>query len=211
MKKMSFLLVTYFLSTVLTKAQETSFLHQQSSGLFSLGTRNTFSLFNDHHHGTPGVGIGGQYRVQFSDRINTEWYLDWISSSIGNKVGRNDYHIGWSVMYYPGKNIHFTQTLQPYLIIGHCFDNSEMFEKKNRSNSASRLSMATQAGMGCHVNITPELDLSFSGQYMLHFGKEMEIEEVDNSIQFLPEDYSSVSGHLLLTVSANYKFGRLWR
>ena len=42
----------------------------KSSGTVSLGTRNTFSMFNDD--AGIGAGIGGQSRVQVSDHINTE-------------------------------------------------------------------------------------------------------------------------------------------
>src|SRR5260221_10713168 len=93
---------------------------KKSSGTFSLGTRNTISMFNDD--AAVGKGIGGQFRLQFCDRINTEWYADYITSKNGHYTFRNDYHIGWSVMYYPGNNIHFETFLQPYIIAGHCFD-----------------------------------------------------------------------------------------
>lgn len=33
-------------------------------------------VFFDHHGGSMGTGAGGQFRIQLSDRINTEWYLD---------------------------------------------------------------------------------------------------------------------------------------
>lgn len=187
------------------------FFKQQSSGLFSLGTRNTVSVFNGSHHGSPGIGIGGQFRIQVNDRLSTEWYADWITSSVGKYISRNDYHIGWSVMFYPGKQLYFESPLQPYIIIGHCFDRSILFEKKDKANSSDRLSMATQAGLGCHLNITKELDLSLSAQYMLHFGKELEYSDTEGIVKFNSEDYSVPSGHLLITLSANYKFGKLWK
>lgn len=186
-----------------------NFLHQPNSGIFSLGTRNTISMFS-HHQSKPGVGIGGQFRIQLNDRLNTEWYLDWITSEAGPRAGRNDYHIGWSVMYYFSRQVNYDQVIQPYLILGHCFDRSDVFEKNNKSNSISNYSMATQTGIGCHLNITRELDLSFSGQYMLHFGKETSITENEGRIFFESADHSGMNGHLLLTVSANFKFGRLW-
>ena len=133
---------------------------QESSGLFSLGTRNTFSMFNNDN-GT-GKGIGGQFRIQFSDRINTEWYADYITSKDRSYTFRNDYHIGWSVMYYPGKNIGFEKLVQPYFIAGHCFDYSIVRAQADKNNSADRLSMATQAGLGTHINITKQFDCSLS-------------------------------------------------
>ena len=82
-------------------------LSENPSGTFSLGVRNTFSTF------------GGQFRVQLSNRINTEWFADFINEDIDGLATRNDYHIGWSVMIYPFN----TQTkVVPYLLAGHCFD-----------------------------------------------------------------------------------------
>jgi len=150
-------------------AQDGSWKKQESSGLFSLGTRNTISMFNDDH--AVGKGIGGQFRIQFSDHINTEWHSDYITSKDRHYTFRSDYHIGWSVMYYPGKNIFFEKLLQPYFIAGHCFDYSIVRGQANENNFADRLSMATQAGIGTHLNITRQFDCSLSAQYMLHFGK----------------------------------------
>jgi hypothetical protein len=48
-------------------------------GRFSLGVRSTVSAFNDHPDETIGTGVGGQFWVQLSDRIQTEWYADSLS------------------------------------------------------------------------------------------------------------------------------------
>ena len=76
-----------------------------------------------------GVGIGGQFRLQLGKRLNTEWYFDYLTSEVGDFAQRNDYHIGWSVMYYPGKHVDFSRLLQPYLILGHCFDYTDVLKK----------------------------------------------------------------------------------
>jgi opacity protein-like surface antigen len=182
--------------------------HQESSGLFSLGTRNTISAFN--HDNAVGKGIGGQFRIQFSNKINTEWYADYIVSKDRSYTSKTDYHVGWSVMYYLGKNTQFEKLLQPYLIAGHCFDYSIVSEQANKDNSANRLSMATQAGIGTHINITKKFDCSLSGQYMLHFGKEIETDVTNEVVTIEKHDHSSPDGHLLFTLSFNYKFGKLW-
>jgi hypothetical protein len=157
-----------------------------------------------------GVGIGGQFRLQLGNRINTEWYFDYLTSDVADFARRNDYHIGWSVLYYPGKTVDFSKVLQPYLILGHCFDYTDVFEKENRSNHADRLSMATQGGVGTHINITKAWDLSVSEQYMLHFGKEVVAGKLAGRNYIGLLDYTHAGGHLLFTVSANYKFAKLW-
>ena len=178
-------------------------------GEFSLGTRNTFSFFN-HDHGM-GAGIGGQFRLQVGKRLNTEWYFDYITSKNGEVSYRNDYHIGWSVMLYLKNNYDFTKLFQPYFIAGHCFDYSKVIEKKNKLNYADRLSMATQAGAGTHINITPKFDCSLSFQYMLHFGKHIEVDTEGNAVVIEKKSHSSPEGHLLFTIGFHYKFFYLWR
>ncbi|MEP7165165.1 MAG: hypothetical protein ABI741_10735 [Ferruginibacter sp.] len=180
----------------------------KTSGTVSLGTRNTFSMFNDDPG--IGIGIGGQTRVQLSDRINTEWFFDYITSKNKTYTNRNDYHFGWSVMYYPGNTVDFSNLLQPYIIAGHCFDYSKVWEQKNKSNAADRWSMATQAGIGTHINITRFLDCSVSAQYMLHFGKEIKTEVDKDIVSIEKQNYSSPDGHFLCSISFNYKLFHLW-
>ena len=182
--------------------------NESFAGTFSLGTRNTVSLFNDDN--ATGKGIGGQFRVQFYDQLNTEWYFDYITSKDGSSAYRNDYHIGWSVMLYTKNNNQFDRLLQPYLIAGHCFDYSKVTEQNAKNNFADRLSMATQAGLGTHINITPKLDCSLSGQYMLHFGKDIQTTTYGDEVVFEKKNLSQADGHLLFTLSFNYKFFHLW-
>ena len=196
------------LMSAAANAKDGSWKHQESSGLFSLGTRNTFSMFNSDN--AVGNGIGGQFRIQFSNHINTEWYADLITSKDRQYTSRNDYHVGWSVIYYPGKNIQFDKFLQPYLIAGHCFDYTRVVEQADENNFADRLSMATQAGMGTHINITKQFDCSLSTQYMIHFGKEIEAAVTNETVTIEKKNFSSPDGHLLFTLSINYKFGKLW-
>ncbi len=177
-------------------------------GSFSLGTRNTISIFN--HDDATGIGIGGQFRVQVSRRINTEWFFDYIPSKNNLYTTKRDYHFGWSVMYYPGATIDYSNRFQPYILAGHCFDYSKIAEKKKPANYADRWTMATQAGLGMHVNITEDFDCSLSGQYMLHFGKEINTTIGKDAVTFVKEKGSGPDGHLLFTVSVNYKLGHLW-
>lgn len=170
--------------------------------VFAVGSRNTFSAFSSD--AATGKGIGAQFRVQFAPGLNSEWYLDYITSRTG-ATSRNDHHIGWSLLFYLKGNRNFDRLLQPYFIAGHCFDNTTVFETANRANSASRLSMATQAGIGTHLNITPRFDCSLSGQYMLHFGKEIGSGYNNGKLVIRKADHTHPDGHLLFTISFNYK------
>lgn len=177
------------------------------SGLFSLGVRTTISTFNGHHEESNGFGMGGQYRLQFSDRVNTDWYFDYIRSDIGDYAQRTDYHIGWSVLFYPVKQ---AKVVQPYILAGHCFDRTVLVDNRDRQNTAQRLSSAVQAGMGMHVNLSERLDLSVVTQYMLHLGKELHAERHFGFVDFHEEPTRNLEGHLLINVSINYKIADLW-
>jgi hypothetical protein len=208
MKQLLIIAALLLLQSSISFAQFYGSADFKSAGTVSLGTRNTFSMFNDDA-GT-GTGIGGQSRVQISDHINTEWFFDYITSKNKTYTNRNDYHFGWSVMYYPGNNVDFTNLLQPYIVAGHCFDYSKVWEQKNRSNSADRWSMATQAGIGTHINITRFFDCSLSAQYMLHFGKEIKTTIDKDIVNIEKQNYSTPDGHLLCSISFNYKLFHLW-
>ena len=113
-------------------------------------------------------------------------------------------------MYYPGRTVNFSKLLQPYLIAGHCFDYSKVAEQYNKSNNPTRASMATQAGIGTHINITDRLDCSLSSQYMVHFGKDIRTTIAQGEVFIEKMPYTHMHGHLLMAVSFNYKFVRLW-
>ena len=195
------------LGTISTQAQ-TKYTTYQSPGMFSLGTRNTVSMFN--HDNAVGVGIGGQARVQLLKKIGSEWFFDYIPSKNGKLTFKNDYHFGWSIMYYPSKNTTEQRFIQPYMLVGHCFDYSKVTEQANRKNYADRWSMATQAGLGTHFNFGSRLDASLSAQYMLHFGKEIETSLDKGAVIIEKASNTSIDGHFLVTLSINYKLFHWW-
>ena len=197
------------LISITSLAGDTKKGRDQGTGNFSIGTRNTISMFNDD--AAVGKGIGGQFRFQFMDKLNSEWYADYIPSET-KITHRDDYHIGWSLMYYFGKNVRFDHVIQPYLIAGHCFDYSVVSQVGNHKNNADRFSSATQVGLGTHFNITKRFDCSLSAQYMLHFGKEIETDagNGEGPLEIRKSEFVQPDGHLLFTISFNYKFVNFW-
>src|SRR5690349_620010 len=125
------------LAAFTVQAQQTE-KTEKAAGKFSLGTRTTISLFNGDDDATPGIGLGGQFRLQFSNKLNSEWFADFITSSIGDLASRNDYHIGWSLMFYPGATVDFSKLLQPYILAGHCFDYTRVEADNNPGNFGDR-------------------------------------------------------------------------
>ncbi|MDQ3111545.1 MAG: hypothetical protein M3R17_16785 [Bacteroidota bacterium] len=188
-------------------------------GQFSLGVRSTASLFSGDGNGI-GTGAGGQFRIRFYDFMNSEWFADYVMSDYGSTGTRTDYHIGWSVMFYaPTKKAFKKYRPKPYFLAGHCFDytrvqgNNPFYQV---ASSASRWSSAVQTGFGMHIPFSDRVDLSFSGQYMIHLGKDIFAEErtAANGDKFLHaeiEDNAGLDGHLFLTCSLNFRIADLWR
>lgn len=193
-----------------------TFLKAQSdAGTFSLGVRNTVSLFDHDKAAKVGYGIGGQYRVQVLDRLNTEWFLDYLQQDLGDIAFRKDIHIGWSLMFYPwllkDKSKH--QIFKPYIVAGHCFDWSELHIKDYRNLKGKKFSSAIQAGTGAHFNISKKMDVTLLAQYMIHLGKDVAIAYDTNTHVHNIDEYkhTAATGHLLITVGLNYKIAKLWK
>lgn len=202
------LIILLFVLPTVSFAQPLNIKNRQG-GIFSLGIRSTVSTFNGGEFGNTGFGYGGQFRLQFADRINTDWFMDYITSNVEDYAARTDYHIGWSVLCY------FTDKpnppIKPYILAGHCFDWTELSEIGNPSNSALKRSSAVQAGAGFHWNLSERLDLSVVSQYMIHLGGDFHANRRDDGVvEFEQEKGASLEGHLLFHVGINYKIADLW-
>ena len=197
----------FFLLPLMVFSQPLNYKDNQG-GTFSIGFRTTMSGFNSHPEESSGLGTGAQFRIQFADRVNSDWFFDYINSSIGDYASRTDYHIGWSVLYYLRPKT--DPFLKPYLLAGHCFDYTKLTDNFNQSNYSERWSSAVQGGVGLHFNLTQRLDLSLVSQYMIHLGNNVHAEIHDGVVDFHDEKGSSMEGHLLFNVSDNYKIADLW-
>jgi len=212
MKKLMLVMLMAF-AFITTQAQRG--IHRP--GEISVGVRSTNSLFSGHSG--PGVGFGGQMRLRLLEYVNTEWFADYITSGIGSVGNRTDYHIGWSVLFYPP--FAYTENrplkLQPFFIAGHCFD----YTRVTSNNpwyvaEESRWSSAVQGGLGFHLPFTERFDFSMTAQYMMHLGMGLHTEErtATNGDKFLYVDEANeagLEGHLLVTWSINYRFADLWK
>lgn len=184
-------------------------------GQLSLGMRTTTSVFG--HDDVPGLGVGGQFRVQILKYINTEWFADYIAMDLKSAGTRNNAHIGWSVMFYPKQ---FGRVI-PYVIAGHCFDYAKVTPlstpyQDRSADVVSRWSSAVQGGLGTHVFLTDRFNMTFSAQYMMHLGNHLEYElEETTSGYYLntnptSEPEARLESHLLLTFSLNYRIADFW-
>jgi len=188
-----------------------------TNGKFELGIRSTLSTFTST--GNIGQGYGGQFRIRLGKRINTEWYADYINENIAGLATRNELHVGWSIMIYPFST--YNSKISPYVIVGHCFDKATISTVNTGAIdytpiSESRVSAATQLGIGTNINLTDHFDISLSGQYMVHLGDDLHasVHDEDGHHEIHIEKHSggnlSLDGHVLFTISINYKIFDLW-
>jgi opacity protein-like surface antigen len=190
-----------------------SYAQQKDStgGYFQLGVRSSVSMFSDD--GANGFGFGGQFRIRFADRVNTDWFADYITTDIGGMARREDMHIGWSVLAYPFNCKTVKGKFTPYILAGHCFDYSKV-SKNSSGEFLEKWSSAVQAGIGTHYNITDRMDVSLTAQYMMHLGKDIhaEVFELDGKKEILIEknDVRGIEGHMLINLSFNYRLCDLW-
>lgn len=185
-------------------------IHNHRGGIISLGVRSSISAFNHGEWNNTGTGVGGQLRVQLADRVNTDWFFDYLSGNIGDFAHREDLHIGWSVLFYvlePGQE---QRLFQPYVLAGHCFDRSLQKANEDPSIRAERWSSAVQAGIGTHINLSERSDLSLVSQYMIHLGADIHADQHEGEVEFHEEGGSDLEGHLLFHLSFNYKLFDLW-
>ncbi|HXB42207.1 MAG TPA: hypothetical protein VNZ49_16830 [Bacteroidia bacterium] len=186
-------------------------LKNNYGGVLSVGGRSVFSTFNDGVWANMGTGMGGQFMLQFSNRVNTAWFADYITSGIGNYANRTDYHIGWSVMYYlMPSNAEKMPKWQPYVLAGHCFDYSNLKDNSNDANFKERWSSAVQAGFGTHYNFSQRFDASLQAQYMIHLGNDVEANYTNGVTNFTQKGGVNLEGHILISLSVNYKLADLW-
>lgn len=203
----NFVLIVVFMA-LNSFGQDSTKTSASKAGWFSLGARSTLSAFSDDGN---GLGTGGQFRIQLSNRVNTDWFADYISINISDKVRSEYYHIGWSVLFYPFEKLQFPKVIQPYILAGHCFDYNVKTIMNYPSISKDRWGSAVQAGLGTHFNLSERFDVSLTCQYMIHLTKEIQTQIEGENVTLVESKNSSIEGHLLTTVSLNYKIVKIWK
>lgn len=198
---------SFFLIVLTSLSAQQDSTQNSGAGQFSLGVRSSISMVYEHQWNRLAFGSGGQFRLRFSDKVNSDWFIDFLTGNLSDFAHRTDVHIGWSMLYYPltRKN----PFIQPYILAGHCFELLEIKENGNPQNSVSRRSASVQAGIGTHFRLTPRMDLSFVGQYMIHFGTNIRVSKYPE-LTFTKPGGIRIQDHLLFHVSVNYQIADLW-
>ena len=210
---------TKFLLALLTVTLVVNFSSAQeskpiSSGSFGLGMRTTESIFLGDN--AAGFGTGGQFKILFAHRVNSEWFLDYLNSSAGLNGYRKDTHIGWSVQFAVNKGGYQTLKPVPFIEAGQCFDWTKIgFVTKVNQDANSfvtpvtvgpNFSVATQAGAGIAWFPLSKLEIEVESQYMIHIAKEVHLEFDSNNHAYKINQSkgTSFAGHILGTLSVTW-------
>lgn len=197
-------LFALFLLPNLSQAQERKF----EGGRFGLGMRNAMNFWGENK--MLGFGAGGQFKLAFSPRVNTDFFADIISSKGEFDSYRKDYHIGWGVQFALAKDGFGSRTFVPYIMAGQCFDLTKVGVKLG-TETPLIFSAAVQGGAGVSSFVHPALELNLQMQYMMHLTQHVHLDFDENGIASTEvEKGASASGHLLGTFSFTVYFLRLW-
>jgi hypothetical protein len=185
-----------------------------SGGEFSLGMRSSISLFGNE--GNTGLGAGAQMQLRFFQWMNSEWFLDYITTNISDLGYRRDAHIGWSVIFEPKHyEIKENQILTPFIIAGHCFDYTEVHSFTEQGGQAKRWSSAVQAGLGLNYRLNNRFNFGLNCHYMLHLGKHLDAHihgsGANQHLEVELSDSNELEGHLFLVLSLNVIIADLWK
>ncbi len=191
-------------------AQEESVLINPGSA--GIGMRTTNSVFIGDN--AAGVGAGGQMKILFAHRVNSEWFADYMNSSAGNNGYRKDTHIGWSVQFAVNKGGYQTRKPIPFVEAGQCFDWTKVgFIPIVNTEAPAELpyvtnpifSVATQAGAGVSWFPISRLELTAEAQYMVHLTKDVHLEfDNNNAYRINQTKGANFQGHILGTISVSW-------
>ncbi len=196
--------------TIATQHKIKKIFTDEDGGMVSFGARTDINIFTGAPK-SPGIGTGASLRLQLLNRLNTEWFGDYVSSDLYNKAHRVDAHIGWNVMFYVLNPNGFKRKFTPFIAAGQCFDYTSVQLDGENQQLHSKATAAVQMELGCHYNITPRFDVSLSTLYDLHLGDDLDTNlNPDGSVTVTSEKGAGWEGHVMIILSAHYKIGRLW-
>ncbi len=179
------------------------------AGRFGIGMRNAANLWGDNK--MLGIGAGGQLKLAFSPRVNTDFFADLIDSKGERGSFRKDYHIGWAVQFGLFKGGFGSRKFVPYLMAGQCFDLTKV-GVVGQTASPLIFSAAVQGGAGVSSFVHRNVELNLQLQYMMHMTQHVHLNWNELGVASYDIDKgASAEGHLLTTFSVTFYFLNLWK
>jgi len=164
-----------------------------------------------------GFGYGAQVRIRPAKHWDIELYGDYFTTNISNLVNINygkhyDTRIGGNILYYwinhPYRNHKYT----PFVLLGISNEYNEILSKQINTYKFQGWAPWVDAGIGEHYNITPRIDLTLEGIYVIPLGVHPASSlEIIRTTEFLNvENQRAFSkGGVFAIISLNYTFGKV--
>jgi hypothetical protein len=201
---MPMLIVLLVMLPAFGQAQE----NRLAAGRFGLGMRNAFNLWGGNK--MFGTGAGGQFKLAFSPRVNTDFFADIIDSKGEYNSFRKDYHIGWGVQFALAKQGFGSHKIVPYVMAGQCFDLTKVGVVYETA-SPLVFSAAVQGGAGISSFVHRNVELNLQAQYMMHMTQHVHLNfDESGSASYDVEKGASAEGHFLTTFSVTFYFLSIW-
>ena len=213
--KKAFLIVgtLFFIANV--QAQEKSNELLNSVGSLSMGTRNTISMFSAEGKTYWGMSVGGQLRMRIHDKLNSDWFGDYVTTNVGNLAARTDFHGGVSMMPYTfGTPRIMKATFYP--LAGFCIDYTRFnvtsgITQADEPRMLERYSFAIQLGGGMQIPLSQKFDFTTTAHYMLHSGSDVHMHINNQNVLLSLHKGFQLEGHFLFSFSVNYKLFNIWQ
>jgi hypothetical protein len=177
-------------------------------GRVGIGMRNSVNLLGGNK--MFGIGAGGQWKLSFGPRVNTDFFVDLIDSKGEHNSFRKDYHIGWGVQFALPKSGFGSHRFVPYVIAGQCFDLTRV-GVVTQTQSPLIFSVAIQGGTGVSSFVHRSVELNLQLQYMMHMTQHVHLQFDEAGLAtYEVEKGATTEGHLLLTFSMTFYLLQLW-
>lgn len=177
-------------------------------GVFGVGLRAAggLAITDSVLHVTQGVGVQG--RLMLLQRLNTEWYAEWMRGGFSDAAFRTDVHLGLNALLYFQRRL---QRVAPYLVAGIAADALTLHNRVQYRHRTTSWTTALQGGMGFHINLTWRSDLSLSTAYQQHLRHNALLKTDEGLLAQVPQTGRTGDGHLLVVLSMNFKITDLWK
>jgi len=181
----------------------------------SFGARSCTSIFFSNGKRYVGTGAGGQFGAQITPHFNSHYFADWIVSNIDNNAQRIDFHSGFSMMPAVLTPKIKSTPVSIFPLGGICIDYTRFTITTGKNSTGGprkldRYSFAVQAGAGATFGVTPRLDFSVQGHYMVHIGTDIDMKLDGDNVTLIRENGTNLEGHFVVAVSMDYKLIKIW-
>ncbi|MCS6990547.1 MAG: hypothetical protein NZL95_01640 [Chitinophagales bacterium] len=177
-------------------------------GVFAAGIRTAAGLTLTDSTLNLAQGVGLQARLLVLQRLNTEWYVEWLRGGFSDEAFRTDLHLGFNILGYFQRRL---QRVAPFLMTGFAADALTLNNRLEARHRTTSWTTAVLGAIGFHINLTWRSDLTIAVAYQHHLVHQALLQTAEGILAQVPRSGRTGDGHLLVQLSMNYKITDLWK